>query len=205
MNRLKEKKHYKFVIIRFIITILLVVAFFMTSNTFAYFASGVEGTNTASTSTFGVGFPLYDNHEFVLNDELDTYQYIVALDDLLIDPQNNSDDVVFGIVWDDQTLFDQYGDQDISADIEVSYELLITQNGKEVNRNVYFKYAQLINIEIDIDNPSTINYNDLAETFEFSVSLSDGFFSNDYSALSRYEISVVVTYTVNEDSIVYND
>lgn len=206
MNRLKERKANTFAIIRFVIIILLFVAFFLTSRSFAYWANGVEGTNTATpTTTFNVSFPSFTNHEFVLNDNTDTYSYFIPINELLLDPQNNIDDVIFGIVWDDASLMSEYLNLDVTADVDVTYELLITKNGRNVNSLVYMRYGSLINIQEDIDNPSTINFNDSAETFGFNVSLNDPGSFNDYSNLSRYEFYVVVTYTINESSIIINN
>lgn len=205
MIRLKERKANTFTIIRFVTIILLFVAFFLTSGSFAYWASNVEGANTAVTTTISVGFPSYENHEFILNDDADTYTYFIPVDELLLDPQNNIDNVIFGIIWDDASLMEQYGEQNISANIEVTYDLLILRNGKSVNSFVYSRYGSLFNIQPDVNNPSTINYNDSAETYGFSVSLNEPGIFNDYSNLSRYDFYVVVTYTVDESSITNNN
>ncbi len=174
----------------------------MTSNTFAYWADTVVGTNTSITTTFSVGSPSFVNHEFVLTDEINTFSYVIPLEELLSDPDNSIDDVIFGIIWNDEELLEELQNLDASAEVEVTYDILITENGKEVKKWRYKRLVKLINLELDEDNPNTISYGNTPETFGFSVSLNEEQRKNDYRLLAKHEVTIVVSYTIIEDTIV---
>ena len=196
MKKMKGKN--RIITKRFVITMLFIISFLMTSSTFAYWAGMVEGTDMDVTTSFVVGAPIFDNHEFVLNDKVDTYRYGLDIDMLLEDPEVNIQEVVFGIIWDDDDIDEDDKEDIINGEIEVEYEIIIMRNGKEVNKNKYKRYSKLINLDVSDDNPDVIEYNS-TETFRFSVTLTEENKRNDYKNLAKYEVYIEISYEVDED------
>lgn len=200
MKKFKESKRNKFLSKKSIIAILLIVSLIMTSSTFAYWADVIVGTNTSVTSTFVVGSPRFDDHKFVLDSEVSSYDYLIPLKELLND-SSMVDEVSLGIAWNDIDLLEEYQDKDVEAEINVTYTILIMKNGKEVNSNIYDRYSGYINIDVDEDNPSIISYSSIPSTFEFDVSVNETSYFTSYF-LSRYDVYIIVSYEIVEDTII---
>ena len=197
MKKIKEKMKLRRVSKKSVIMILLLISFLMTSSTFAYWAGIVEGTQNSITSTFVVGSPIYDNHEFVLTSEVNTYSYEIDLLELLDNPEENIDEVIFGLVWNDESISDEVKDQILTGELNLDFDIYMTKaNGKELTGNRYKRYSSLINIEIDQDNPSEVEYNDTPDTLRFSISLTEENKRNDYKNLAKYKAYVVISFDV---------
>lgn len=200
MKKSAERKVNRIISRKFVITFLLLVSFLMTSSTFAYWADIIEGTTNDITTSFFVGSPSFVDYAFIIDSEDDTYEYEIDKLFLLDDPDNNSEEVVFGIIWNDEDLSDELIDRISKGEIEISYEIVITKYGNKATKNQQNRYSRLIKIDFDENNPDSINYNDSAETFRFSVSLKDENRRNDYKNLkNKFEVTIVITFDVIED------
>lgn len=178
-----------------IIVFLFLVSAVMTSSTFAYWATYVEGTSESHTMTFHVGSPLYDNHQFVLDSDVPTYRYEIDVEYLLQNPDLNEEEIIFAILWNDKDLLDQY----INGEVELTYELQIYKNGKEVNNNTYKRYSKLINIEESDENNYDITSNKLSDTIRININLNEENKRNDYKNLAKYDVYLEITFEVDED------
>lgn len=180
-----------------VIILLMVLSLFMTSATFAYWAQYVEGTEQLYSLTFHVGSPLYDDQEFILTSNVNNYTYKVPIEFLLDNPNENTDDIVYGIIWNDESLSEQAKEQLMNGKLTVTYNILITNNGTAVNHNIYNRYASLIGLEIYEENPNLIEYDSAPETHRFSVYLHDENRRNDYKNLAKYEVFIEIEFEVD--------
>lgn len=201
---MKMKKHTKqsFITKKFVLIILVIISLTMTSSTFAYWAGSIEGTTGSYSTSFIVGSPLFDDHEFVLNSKVDTYSYSIPLDDLLDDPENNTDEIVFGIIWNDEDLSDELKDKIASGEIELTYTFNITKDGSSVNKSKYNRLSKLIEVSFSDDNPEDIAYGNIPTTFEILLSLTDENQNNDYKLLARHDVELIISFEI--DDIEYN-
>lgn len=176
---------------KFIIISLLILSLSVTSNTFAYWAMNVNGDNGNQTSTFTIGTYTINNYAFTLSNSQQTYSYLVPIADLLADPVNTSDDIEFGIIWNDPNVTGT-----TSGNITVTYNIKLFDAGTEITGNKYDRYVSLINLQVDPSNPQTITYNEVAQGHNFTVSLNPENRRNDYRNLGRYDVFIEITYTV---------
>jgi hypothetical protein len=178
------------------IAFLLFISVLLTSSTFAYWADTVVGSESEITASFVVGSPIYDDHDFVLTSSINTYSYLIPTSYLLENPTVTTDNVSVGIMWNDQALKDTYTEEDL-ANLTVSYELVLLQDGKEVNRNLYDQFTSLFDITMS-ELPTEISYGALPTTVNLDITLTPENQSNDYSHLLKYEAYIVVTFSINE-------
>ena len=198
MNKSLERRTFGYLSKKATILILLLISFLMTSSTFAYWANVVEGTRISLTNSFIVGSYTIDNQEFVLNSQVTSYRYQLPLDYLLENPQENIDDIIFGLVWNDESLSEEMKDQLISGDIELTYSLILTnQSNKEINSRRYERYSSLINIVANESNPTVIGYNESPLTTKLSISLNPENRTDDYLNLADLNAYIVIRFNVN--------
>lgn len=193
IESMKKLKAYK----KSMIAIFVIVALLLTSSTFSYWAVRVQGNIDETTLTFGIGEYITTLFDFILDEEDVTYQYEVEIDYLLEDYKNNKDEVLFGIVWDDPNLSDEFKDRIVNGDIEVGFEFKFYENGIEVNSKTNRALKKLIRLRVDNNNPNTITYGDDAETFEFLVKMNKNKSFSKVSTLQNYEVYIEITYTIN--------
>mgnify|MGYP000936344953 CR=1 FL=1 len=179
------------------IAILMIVSLLLTTGTFSYWALSVQGDYDETTMTFGIGEYLTTLFDFVLNEENITFQYEVDIDYLIEDYKNNKDEVLFGIVWNDPNLSEEFKDRVVNGDIDVQYELKFYENGVEVNSKIERTLSRLLKLKVDKNNPDTITYGSRAETFEFYMMMNSRKSLSQVTELLEYQVFVEITYSIN--------
>ena len=179
------------------IAILMIVSLLLTTGTFSYWALSVQGDYEETTMTFGIGEYLTTLFDFVLNEENITFQYEVDIDYLIEDYKNNKDEVLFGIVWNDPNLSEEFKDRVVNGDIDVQYELKFYENGVEVNSKIERTLSRLLKLKVDKNNPDTITYGSRAETFEFYMMMNSRKSLSQVTELLEYQVFVEITYSIN--------
>lgn len=180
-----------------LIAILVIVALLTSGGTFSFWAGTVQGDSNMSTMTFQIGEYIQTNYDFVLNQENLTYQYEIDIAYLLEDYKNNKDDVIFGIIWNDPSLSEQFKDQVVNGTIQMTMELKYYQNGLPVTSKTERTLDRLITLTQDSNNPDQIIYGQSAIPFEFSVSLKSNKKYSQVAELQNYEVYVEITYSIN--------
>lgn len=180
-----------------IVAIFVIVALLFTTSTFAFWTSSVHGNNNQTTFGFQIGEYITTLFDFVLNEEEVSYLYEVEVEYLLEDYKNNKDEVLFGIIWNDPNLSDEFKDRVVNGDIEVSIELKFHEDGVEVSAKTHRALKKLIRLNVDNGNPNTITYGDSPETFEFLVKMNKNRTLKQVNELLDYEVYIEITYTIN--------
>ena len=175
----------------------MIVSLLLTTGTFSYWALSVQGDYDETTMTFGIGEYLTTLFDFVLNEENITFQYEVDIDYLIEDYKNNKDEVLFGIVWNDPNLSEEFKDRVVNGDIDVQYELKFYENGVEVNSKIERTLSRLLKLKVDKNNPDTITYGSRAETFEFYMMMNSRKSLSQVTELLEYQVFVEITYSIN--------
>jgi len=181
---------------KMIILVLVVISLLTTSSTFAYWTTFVEGTSFRTSSSIMVGAINNFDYNFVLNDQVNSYMYKVPLEDLLEDPVNSIDDVLYGIIWNKIEDSNTDASQVKNGELVVNYEIVIRDFEKEVNQNLYNRFSHLINLNVSDNNTNEIFLNSNPVEQEFSVTLNYEVGVNDYKLLEKYNIYILITYVV---------
>ncbi len=177
-----------------IILFLLSVSIMMTSSTFAYWAKYVEGQKDEYTTTITVGSPLYTNHSFVLTSDISTYRYEIDLEYLLENPNINEEDIIFGIIWNDEDLKEKY----MNGEVEIEYKLIFEKNGKTANKNRTKLLTSVINVTPHNSNNYNIISNSSPQTFGLNITLFDDYPAYYYTILSRYEMFIEISFEIDD-------
>jgi hypothetical protein len=193
-NSLKQMFAFK----KSFVTILVIVSVLMSSTTFAYWSKSISGNSDEVSMTFHIGEYLQTIYDFIFNHESNAYEYEVDVEYLLEDYKNNEDNVVFGIVWNDPNLSDEYKDKIVNGEIKVSYDFVFYQNGEEVDSRTDRQLNRYILMSIDDNNPDSITYNGGIETFEFSIYLDSTKKFSKLDDLLKYDVYVEITYDITE-------
>jgi len=181
---------------KMIILVLVVISLLTTSSTFAYWTTFVEGTSFRTSSSIMIGAINNFDYNFVLNDQVNSYMYKVPLEDLLEDPVNSIDDVLYGIIWNKIEDSNTDASQVKNGELVVNYEIVIRDFEKEVNQNLYNRFSHLINLNVSDNNTNEIFLNSNPVEQEFSVTLNYEVGVNDYKLLEKYNIYILITYVV---------
>ena len=198
MRKSRESIKQMFVYKKTFVTILVIVSVLMSSTTFAFWSTSISGNSDEVSMTFRIGEYLQTVYDFIFYDGSVIYEYEVDVEYLLDDYINKEDNVVFGIVWNDPDLSDEYKDKIVNGDINLSYDFVFYKNGKEVDSRTDRKLSKYILMSIAKDNPDTITYNGGIETFEFSIYLDSSKKLRKLDDLLGYDVYVEITYDINE-------
>jgi len=197
MMKIIESMKKLFAYKKSIVAIFVIVAILLTTSTFSYWASSVHGNNDETTMGFRIGEYITTLFDFVLNEEEVSYLYEVDIEYLLEDYENNEDEVLFGIIWDDPDLTEEFKDRVVDGDIEVDFEFKFYEDGEEVSSKTYRALQKLIRLNIDNNNPNTITYGESAEIFEFLVKFNKNRSLKQVSELLDYEVYIEIIYTID--------
>lgn len=182
---------------KLMIAILVIVSILASTSTFSYWAVSVQGESDETSMTFRIGEYIRTMFDFVLSDEELVYEYEVDIEYLLEDYENNKEEILFGIVWNDPNLSDEFKDRIVNGDIDVSFEHKFYENDEEVSAKTDRTLSRLLRIREDNNNPVEITYGDGAETFEFLLRLNQNKKLRDLEELLNYEVVIEITYTIN--------
>lgn len=197
MNKIIESMKKLFAYKKSMIAILVIVSVLMTTGTFSYWAVNVQGEVDETSMTFRIGEYITTLFDFVLNEENTVYQYEVDVEYLFEDYKNNQDDVVFGIVWDDSTLSEEFENRIVVGNLVVDMQFKFYKNGIEVSAKTERQLNHLLKLSVDTNNPETITYGSSAETFEYYTMMNSRKKLNDVEVLLDYEVYVEITYTID--------
>ncbi len=180
-----------------IVTYLLLLSFFLSSGTFAYWANFVEGTDNSFTDYIRIGDLTYIEKEFTLYYELDEGTFEIP-NEILVDwktPTGETVEVDFGAVWEDDNYIEIPGTE-IQGRIEFDWEIYGETWGKEFNNKKYERMYDLIEVTFEEDNPEFITLNDPQDSFGYTVSVNQNDSKSDYRLFSISDITIVITYTI---------
>lgn len=185
-----------------IMLLLLVVAFLMTSNTFAYWSDTIEGTSDDYATSITIGEYGISNPLFTLSSEYDEGVYSVSNPDYFTDNPGttHSFNETFSAEWlYDSSWVDSYI---ITGDIEFDYEIeIVKSNGNSVGTKKYDRLIPYIEVEFDEDNASNIILNEDTDLFGFTLNVTEPTNSNHYGQLDGLTIIITITYTI--DNVTY--
>lgn len=190
-----------------VIALLLMLAFVLTTGTFAYWATAVEGTSQEAIGTLTIGSG--DNVEttFSLTNELNSGGYLVPADQ--VENSNKGAvgaiDLSFDVQWLEDEDTSQLAGTNSVGEIKVSHEVVITLDGKDLDAEAYANIYELVNVLYNENNASKLTLDAEAETFAFQVTLDEPADQAEYNMIANAEISITFSYDIDDSAIVTAD
>lgn len=185
--------------LRSIIALVLVtVSLLMTSSTFAYWTSTVEGNSYTHSSFIHIGEYGVKHPLFLLSTEYATGDYKVINRDYFTDTETtHTFTETFEAEWiNTSSYWIKY--YIVTGQMEIDYEIrILKENGKEVNKNTYKRLIDYIEVTLDESNPTEVLLNDEPQEFGFTLEITEPTKNNHYKQLEKLTVSVVFTYEIN--------
>jgi len=144
----------------------------------------VTGTQINTSATFKIGSVNFVNHEFVLDDNNTSGSYLINVTHLLEDPNNNIDELNFGV----KCLFNNNNDE---CEVSIDYEVLVYRNGTKQGSSRTKRYGSLMDFE-EVQLSENLTKDDNLETVKLLISLTEENKRNDYRNLPRFDIYISI-------------
>lgn len=189
---------------RILIAFLMMLSFIMTTGTFAYWATSVEGTSEAAVGTLTIGSADGVETEFILSNELNSGGTLVPLNQ--IDNSNELDavetiDLVYHVKWAEASDYSQLSDTTSVGKIVVTYDISIESEGEILDHTDYTNVYRLIHVIYGDDNPEALVLDAAAETFSYQVSMDEPSNLEEYNLINNSKVSIVFTFSIKENHI----
>ncbi len=189
-----------------VIAILVMLSLVLTTGTFAYWASYVEGTDAEVTETLVVGSGDTIETTFDISDDNTIGGLLVPVGQAVnsslyaIEEINLSFDVQW---YEDEDQTQTYGIDSIGQ-IVIDHELLIVIDGEELDHDDYSDIYDLVNVLYSEDN-ATDMYLDNTDSFSFQITMDEPANQEEYNLIAFAEISVTFSFTIDTDDIESTD
>jgi len=199
----KENKKSRKKVIAFLIMVSLV----LTSGTFAYWASSVEGTSEEATGTLTVGSGNKVETMFDLTNSLNSGGLLVPA--VQVDNSNGSAvgaiDLAFDVQWlENETVTQMLGVGSVGQ-ISIEDQVVITLDGTVLDATTYASIYALVNVDYNANNATALTLDAAASTFAFQITLDEPADQDEYNLISNANISVTFSYDIDSSDIVSTD
>jgi hypothetical protein len=186
-----------------IIALLVMLSLVLSTGTFAYWASYVEGTSTEAVGTLTVGSGDTVETVFSLTNEINSGGLLVPVGQAV----NSNGEAVeyinlaFDIQWLENEETTQLNGTVSSAPINVEYKLVITHNGDILDQEEYSMIYDLINVVSSEFNPAELILDAASKTFTYQVTLNEPSNKEEYNLISNADIAVTFSYSIDTNNI----
>lgn len=202
VNKKETKKSRKKVI-----AFLLMLSLVVTSGTFAYWASYVEGTSTEATGTLTVGSGDTIRTTFTVGNDTNSGGLLVPKVQVLNSGEAavGAIDLAFDIQWLENEKTTQMLGVDSVGQIKISDEVVITLDGKVLDAKEFANIYALVNVQYSKHNVTKMKLDAPASTFTFEVTLDEPADQAEYNMISKAVVSITFSYTIDTNDIVSTD
>jgi hypothetical protein len=190
-----------------IIALLLMLSLVLTSGTFAYWASNVEGTSAQATGSLEVGSGDKVETKFELSNDYNSGGLLVPVGQV----ENSSKgaveaiDLSFDVKWvEDEETTQMLGVGSV-GEINVEHEVVIVLDGEELSKENYANIYELVNVAYSRNNVDELTLDGDTETFSFQITLTEPADQEEYNLISNAEISVTFSYEILTENIESTD
>ncbi len=186
-----------------IIVFLLVLSLVLTTGTFAYWASFVEGTTDEAVGTIAVGYGESVETRFELTNNINNDEYLV--------PQgqaNNSQkgavesiSLIYGLAWKENSDLSQLVGATATGKVNVTYSMIIESDGEKLDEEEYSNIYNLINVNSDLSNPSELILDEESKLFSFYITMNEPKNQEEYTIISNATITITFSFSINDEAI----
>jgi predicted ribosomally synthesized peptide with SipW-like signal peptide len=190
-----------------VIALLVMLSLVLTSGTFAYWASYVEGTQAEATGTLEVGSGDIVQTRFDLTNDFNSGGLLVPVGQL----ENSNEgaveaiDLSFDVQWVEDEATTQMLGVEAVGQIDIQHEVVITLNGEVLDSALYANIYALVNVEYNAANASELTLDAAASTFGFQITLDEPADQAEYNLIANAEIAVTFSYSISTDAIAATD
>jgi predicted ribosomally synthesized peptide with SipW-like signal peptide len=190
-----------------LIAALLMLSLVVTSGTFAYWASYVEGTSTEATGTLEVGSGDIVQTTFVLSNDLNSGGLLVPVGQSVNSNAGAVEaiDLSFDVQWIENEEVTQMLGVGSVGQITVADQVVITSNGVVLDATEAANIYALVNVAYNSSNATELTLDAAAQTFAFQVTLDEPADQAEYNLIANAEISVTFSYEITTENIVSTD
>ena len=202
MNTTVNKKSRKKVI-----ALLLMLSLVLSTGTFAYWASTVEGTSMEATGTLTVGSGDTVETVFDLTNELNSGGLLVPDGQAINSGKEAVEaiDLSFDIQWLEDEEMTQMLGVDSVGQIVIVDQVVIMLDGEVLDQKEYSNIYDLVNVIYNSKNVTELTLDADATTFSFQITLDEPADQEEYNLIANAEISVTFGYTIDSDAIESTD
>jgi hypothetical protein len=190
-----------------IIALLLMLSLVLTSGTFAYWASNVEGTSAQATGSLEVGSGDKVETKFELSNDYNSGGLLVPVGQVENSSQGAVEaiDLSFDVKWvEDEETTQMLGVGSV-GEINVEHEVVIVLDGEELSKENYANIYELVNVAYSRNNVDELTLDGDTETFSFQITLTEPADQEEYNLISNAEISVTFSYEILTENIESTD
>lgn len=190
-----------------IIGLLIVLSLVLTSGTFAYWASYVEGTDSSSNEVLEIGTGNVVETRFDLSNNLNSGGLLVPVGQAV----NSNEGAVeainlsFDVQWVEDESTSQTSGIGSVGDITVGHEVVIELDGVVLNSTTYASIYALVNVAYNAGNVTELTLDASASTFSFQITLDEPADQAEYDLIATASISITFSYTIANSDITSTD
>ncbi len=194
-NTLKNRKK--------LIAFLIMLSLVLTTGTFAYWASNVEGTSEDAVGTLNVGSAGTVTTKFDLSNELNSGGCLVPSNQA-INSQKHAVEAIelhYDLAWQEDSSETQVTGTTSVGQVSVSHHVLVFIDEEVLDQELYSNIYKLINVDYSEINPTEMTLDGDTETFNFTVTMDEPTNQIDYNIIAGANISILFQFSIEENLI----
>jgi predicted ribosomally synthesized peptide with SipW-like signal peptide len=190
-----------------IIAFLVVLSVVISTSTFAYWTSYVEGAEDSNTSVITVGSADAVDTHFTISNDFNSGGYLVPVNQLMNSEVGAVSEInlFYNLEWKETEELTQLNGTTITGDIEISYDLNITIDNEKVSNEIQKIISDLVSVIEHENNPNIMTLGSAPEIFRFKLTLDEPGNLEVYNLLSSIEIRIIISYRIHDKDVVINN
>lgn len=186
---------------------LLVIALIFSTATFAYWANFVEGTVEESNNQLTIGSADSVDTIFELSNDFNSGGYLVPLNQLVNSPENSVDEVnlTYDIKWVEDEYDSMLDGTIVEGKIDITHTVFIMTDNGILDHVRYANVYNLIKVEYNDTNPSTLILNGDGETLAFKITIDESSNKTEYELISNHSLNIAFEFKIADSNIDIND
>lgn len=189
------------------ILFLLMISLTLSTGTFAFWASNVEGTNEEATGTLSIGYAASVETTFELTNTLQDGGLLVPNGQIgnSIGESVEIINLSHNLVWLEDALQSQLEGTITTGKISITHSFIIELEGVELDSKEYSDIYELIHINYDESNPIFMTLDGDVEAFNYTITMDEPNNQEEYDLIHNANITVVFNYRVYDNFIETTD
>ena len=190
-----------------IVAVLIMLSLVLTTGTFAYWATYVEGTDSDTTDVLEIGTGDAIETRFDLTNDLNSGGLLVPAGQAVnsgvgaVEAINLS----FDVQWVEDEATSQTTGISSVGQIEVSHVVVIELDGEVLDSTEYSAIYDLVNVIYNAGNATELTLDASAQTLAFQITLDEPSGQEQYDLIATAEISITFSYSIATADVVSTD
>lgn len=192
---------------KIIIAFLVMLALILTTGTFAYWATNIEGTSLEATNALNIGSGKVVETKFDLSNSLNSGGLLVPSSQINEDSTGVVDEInlTYTLAWNEDNSVTQIDGTITEGNVHITHQISITKNGRLLDQTEYSNIYDLINLEYHYSNTDTMILNGDSSDFFFKITMDEPKDQAEYKIISSSNISFSIFFEIDESTIKTTD